>query len=69
MKIKRLMLAKTLPLEDTDDYREQSINKKRASIKKKKRNKMKHPMNGWEESDENEIRKCDSDTRRKAMKN
>ena len=30
---------------------------------------MKHPMNGWEESDENEIRKCDSDTRRKAMKN
>ena len=64
MKTKRLMLAKTLPLEDTDDYREQSINKKRASIKKK-RNKMKHPMNGWEESGENEIQKCDSDTRMK----
>ena len=67
MKTKRLMLAKTLPLEDTNDYREQSINKKGASIKR--RNKIKHPMNGWEESDENEIRECDSDTHRKAMKN
>ena len=61
------MLAKTLPLEDTNHYREQSINEKGASIKRK--NKTKQPMNGWEESEENEIRECDSDTHRKAMKN
>ena len=58
---------KPFPLEDTNDYREQSINEKGASIKRK--NKTKHPMNGWEESDENEIQECDSDANKKAMRN